>query len=275
MEKHLLAVLTLASLLHRSEGFLTNYGFRELILAVHRTPNQTRVDVREPLRLSLTKEEAAERLRAMLGRGGAGRISGRQGTSPNASTTTTIRFDDPNFIPGEYLDAGGQAKFVTPPPITDILVDFMDEVTAREDVLWQVGVYILANWMLQAAFLILAAWVGGLYIPMYNVTQKMGETLPMEDEDRVDKMLELAEMYEENPIRFAHLPGFEIPGFDPLESEEEEKEKKEEVHLPSAAEGGKKEGSRTTSSSKKKLPGKKSKKSSSSPSPTSKSSKSS
>ncbi len=215
-----------------TEAWLTNYGFRELIHAVHRTPNQSRIDVQEALRLNLTKEQAVQQLRTRLNTASRNRKNQLMDRDDDESTTTstTVKFNDPNFIPGQYLDASGQAKFVTPAPITDILVDFMAEIDKRQEELWQVGVYIMLNWILQGSFIILAAWIFGLFFPLYQLTQKMGETLPMEDEDRVDKMLELAEMYEENPIRFAHLPGFQIPGFDPLSSDEDEKKK--ELLLP-------------------------------------------
>ena len=203
-----------------ANAWLTGYGFRELIIALQRTPNQSVIDVQEPLRMSLTKEEALKQLMARLNSSSLRNrgINNRQEESSSTTVdpdNTTAKFDDPNFIPGEYLDPSGEAKFITPAPITDILIDFMAEIEKRQDTLWQVGVYILLNWMLQGAFIILSAWVLGLFVPMYTITQKMGETLPMEDEDRVDKMMELALMYEQNPLRFAHLPGFEIPGFDP------------------------------------------------------------
>ncbi len=226
--------------LMETKAWLSNYGFRELIQAVHGNINATTVDIREPLKIPLTDTEILKQLLERLSkqhgeetlrdRTSNQTLSDREGdetTKADGGSTeasTTVRFDDPNFIPGEYLDASGEAKFVTPQPVADVLIQFMAEVDSRQETLWQVGVYILLDLLTEAIFLVLAAWVIGLFIPMHSLTTEIAKTMPMEKEDRLDKMRELAQMYEENPIRFAHLPGFEIPGFDPLESSSDESE---------------------------------------------------
>ena len=229
-----------------ARAWLSSHGLRDLVREIHRTPNKTSHHVSDPLSLTTDIDES-ERLLLMeiMRRGGPSREAGslvdtgrsslrnRQAQAPgqptgsaeeekeaqgNASGNETeieaSKFADDNFVPGIHLDFRGQPKYVTPAPIQDVLIEFMGLIEERQNTLWQIGVFVCIDWVLQALFIILAAWVLGLFVPMYVVTQKMGATLPMEADDRVDKMLELAEMYNQNPLRFAHLPGFGIEGFD-------------------------------------------------------------
>ncbi len=134
--------------------------------------------------------------------------------------TSTSKFDDPNFIPGEFLDSSGEAKFVTHQP-SDILTLFMSEMKTREERVWQVAVFVLACWVLQAICIVVPVVNGVLVLRTYRPAQKLDQELNRLDlrrhkkrEPDGDYFLELAKKYEQNRITFAHLPGFGIPDFD-------------------------------------------------------------
>jgi len=244
MRAELVLVLAAAALISSGQAWITSYGFRQLANELMSLPNASLIKVQEPLRIAMNKDEALRELvlfftttvsppaspvaspklrnRAEDREEGEevqeseATVARTQTTKEGDTTTTTPKFNDPNFIPGEHLDPNGETSFVTPKPVTDALVDFVEKINEKKTELWQTGVWLIVTWILQGSFLILSMWVAGLFIPLYTLTNEMGELLPYEEEDRIDKMLELAELYEQNPLRFAHLPGFEIKGFDPL-----------------------------------------------------------
>jgi hypothetical protein len=61
----------------------------------------------------------------------------------------TSTFDDPNFIPGEFLDDSGEPSFVAPIKVGDVLVSFTLLVVQRESTLWNVAVIIFISWLIQ------------------------------------------------------------------------------------------------------------------------------
>ena len=88
-----------------------------------------------------------------------------------------------------------------------------DYVDAKTDEIWQLGVICMIDWILFLTFLVFIFGIAGVYIPLRKQSLELCETLPKEEADEMDELITIAELYEQNPLRFAHLPGFEIPGY--------------------------------------------------------------
>ena len=100
-------------------------------------------------------------------------------TTPNETTTYKPgTIDDPNWIPGEFLDPYGKPKVISPPPVTTVLQDFLSEVQNRNsEILWTA-----ANFLFSVATNILVivglATIFSMVLPFYNVTKGMNSALP-------------------------------------------------------------------------------------------------
>ena len=109
-------------------------------------------------------------------------------TSPNPPNKTATTFltttykpgtiDDPNWIPGEFLDPDGNPKVISPPPVTTVLQDFLSEVENRHnEILWTA-----ANFLISVATNILVivglATIFFMVLPFYNMAKEMNATMP-------------------------------------------------------------------------------------------------
>ena len=50
-----------------------------------------------------------------------------------------------NFIPGDFLDSGGNFKIITPPPIKDTLTVVTQKIVERSEEIWLIAGLILSN----------------------------------------------------------------------------------------------------------------------------------
>ena len=104
----------------------------------------------------------------------------------NVSTTTapTSTFkpgtlDDPNFIPGDFVDQHGNPKVVAPPPVTTVLQDFLAEIEKRNNRFLWTGANFLISLASQVLVLIGFTLVLCTYVPFFYMTKGMNShTLP-------------------------------------------------------------------------------------------------
>ena len=104
----------------------------------------------------------------------------------NVSTTTapTSTFkpgtlDDPDFIPGDFVDQHGNPKVVAPPPVTTVLQDFLAEIEKRNNRFLWTGANFLISLASQVLVLIGFTWVLCTYVPFFYMTKGMNShTLP-------------------------------------------------------------------------------------------------
>ena len=218
-------LLLLFVLLPCTYGCMSSHGLRRVVNVTNGGGQGHFVDSALPVKLNMSEEEAInmirkrkEELRRLLHDRRADLIGANyrgffKNSNESDPETTTPVFDNPNFIPGDFLDPSGNVKLQPEPPVTDLLILFLERLDGRKNELWQVGAMILFSWVLQIIFIMLALWTLGVFIPLYTMVQAFSKDLPKEDEDKIEEMVTIAELYEENPLRFAHLPGFEIEGF--------------------------------------------------------------
>ena len=101
-------------------------------------------------------------------------------------TTTTFKpgtIDDPNFIPGNFLDPSGNAKVIPPPPVTTVLQDFLAQVNDRNDYFLWTGANFLIG--LGCQVLVIVGLVTSLCVllPFFNTTKGMNSALPKDKRD--------------------------------------------------------------------------------------------
>lgn len=108
-------------------------------------------------------------------------VSGDASSTTTPSPTTTIKptvptspptkIDDPNFIPGDFIDSKGNSPQVPPEPPIDILVGFMKEIDQRKPQLWKLAGLISMNGFLFIFCVLLAAAVIAVFSPAYQEAQ--------------------------------------------------------------------------------------------------------
>ena len=69
-------------------------------------------------------------------------------------TTFKPTLDDPNWIPGDFLDNHGNPKVIPPPPVTTVLEDFLASVEKRNNLFSWTGANFLINFALSIIFMI-------------------------------------------------------------------------------------------------------------------------
>merc|ERR1712042_248772 len=111
-------------------------------------------------------------------------VTSSTATPEEEEEVTKAAFDDPNFIPGDFLDPWGNVKLEPEPPVTDILVQFMERLEGRKTELWQVGALILFSLVLQVAFILLSLWTLGVFIPLYNTINVVSKNFPKDEDEK-------------------------------------------------------------------------------------------
>ncbi len=165
----LLSLLLFLGVVFPSEGFLTSHGVRGLIhLARKEYHSSSSREQGQQLELSRMSYGRQDRVKEK-----EEESSIEQVDSASSSSSTTIRYEDPNFIPGEYIDAEGQARFVTPPPVTDVLVGFVAKMGEREEVLWRQVVSIVFDLVFFVVFLLLCLAALAIVLPLQARTRDM------------------------------------------------------------------------------------------------------
>ena len=106
-------------------------------------------------------------------------------TASNDSTTTapittstfkTGTLDDPNWIPGEFLDNYGNPKVIPPPPVTTILADFLALLEERNNLFLWTGANFLISFALLVIFLIELTTVLCIVLPLFKrMKEDVGE----------------------------------------------------------------------------------------------------
>ena len=130
-----------------------------------------------------------------------------QNETEEVTEEADTKFDNPDFIPGDFLDKGGKVKYVHRPPST-VLMDFLAQIDHRQEELWKLGVFVVSAIFLMFLVLLLGAALFGLFVTLYNYATMMEN--PMDKHDKkLEEMFDLMDIYEKNPEQFAHLPGFE------------------------------------------------------------------
>jgi len=64
-------------------------------------------------------------------------------TEKPSETTTMSPFDDPNFIPGDFLDSAGSARFIPEPPVFDLLSDVVKMISEQTTDTWMVVIIVI------------------------------------------------------------------------------------------------------------------------------------
>ena len=77
-------------------------------------------------------------------------------TTEKPTETTSLQsfpFDDPAFIPGQFLDGEGSAKLADVPPVLDLLTDFVGMISGRMTDVW-IACIVISGGILFSIFLI-------------------------------------------------------------------------------------------------------------------------
>ena len=96
--------------------------------------------------------------------------------STETATTSTFKpgtLDDPNFIPGDFVDQHGNPKVIVPPPVTTVLQDFLAEIEKRYNRFLWTGANFLISLSTQVLVLIGFATVLCTYVPFFYMTKGM------------------------------------------------------------------------------------------------------
>ena len=131
-------------------AFFSTHGLRSVIQSANRVGDAILKDPMQlPISLNISEEDAINELTntpMQLPR----IISFQADTNtsstekPEETTTTTMSpFDDPNFIPGDFLDSQGSARFVPEPPVFDLLADVVKMISEQTTDTWMVVIIVI------------------------------------------------------------------------------------------------------------------------------------
>ena len=119
-------------------AFFSSHGFRSVIQSVSGVGDAILKDPMQlPISLNISEENAINELTNTPMQ--LHRIISFQADTSTSSTekpedaTTTAKspFDDPNFIPGDFLNSQGSAKFIPEPPVIDLLADVVKMISEQ------------------------------------------------------------------------------------------------------------------------------------------------
>ena len=100
-------------------------------------------------------------------------------TTAPTSTFKPGTLDDPDFIPGDFVDQHGNPKVIAPPPVTTVLQDFLAEIEKRNNRFLWTGANFLISLASQVLVLIGFTLVLCTYVPFFYMTKGMNShTLP-------------------------------------------------------------------------------------------------
>ena len=96
--------------------------------------------------------------------------------STTIAPTSTFKpgtLDDPNWIPGDFVDQHGNPKVIAPPPVTTVLQDFLAEIVKRNNRFLWTGANFLISLACQVLFVIGFTSVLCTYVPFFYMTKGM------------------------------------------------------------------------------------------------------
>ena len=163
-----LPILLFLLIANDANCFFSTHGLRGIINYVNTASNvMPKNPVQEPITLNITEEEATKELlrkqqhdvvqpiyiRMVQANGTTDKP---EVTTEKPTETTTLQsfpFDDPAFIPGQFLDGEGSAKLADVPPVSDLLTDFVGMISGQMTDVW-IACIVISGGILFSIFLI-------------------------------------------------------------------------------------------------------------------------
>ena len=148
-----------------------------------------------------------------------------------------------NFVPGSFLDSFGNDVVQPPPPLKDVLADFLDRIETKKSKFWtilaiflfaigsQVITIIIYTVNKSYFFLIFMnpkgliqfQWTFALIIPLYNLVMSMKTSLPLNEEDKLKAFNNIASLFLSDPKRFSKVQKSEMPKKKPKKTKKPKK----------------------------------------------------
>jgi hypothetical protein len=163
-------------------GFFSTHGLKKIIRDANRAgKNLTDQSLHLPILLNISDEDATKELLAGSALKVAVFLQGNSTPEVN-ETTTKSPFDDPAFIPGNFLDSEGNAKFLQEAPVDEVMMKFVKMITSDvSDEAWRFFLLLLGTVVMAIIFLCLAATLiissGSLYQTAYFPMKKLKQHL--------------------------------------------------------------------------------------------------
>jgi hypothetical protein len=180
--KNLFILFLIGLAIRPSLGFFSTHGLKTIIQNANRAgKNLTDQSLQLPISLNISDEEATKELLAGSVLKAALFLQGNSTPEVN-ETATKSPFDDPAFIPGNFLDSEGNAKFLQEAPVDEVMMKFVKMITSDvSDEAWRFFLLLLGTAVMAIIFLCLAATLiissGSLYQTAYFPMKKLKQHL--------------------------------------------------------------------------------------------------
>lgn len=188
-------------------GCISVNGLRNVIRKANRAGrNFPDRPIQSPIYLNLSDDEATSDL---LSRKPSLKIMTLQSnvTTPSTTSNSTVSaspFDDPLFVPGDFLDSEGKTKFASEVPIEDLMSKFVqitnDKISGSA---WKIVLLLLAQIGVSIAFIILyvkSLSAMSLYKTAKAPLKKLDEPKSREDNEK-DKKVDKKQGKKRKPVR--------------------------------------------------------------------------
>jgi hypothetical protein len=163
--KILIVLLLLLLGIRESSGCISAPSLRGVIRKANRVGrNFPERPIQSPIYLNISDDEATSKLLqgkpSFLMMPRQGNVTSTNQTAPAKTTNSTSPFDDPLFVPGDFLDSEGKAKFASEIPIEDLMSKFVRITTDDiSNYAWKIVLLLLLQIGIIVAFIILSAKV--------------------------------------------------------------------------------------------------------------------
>lgn len=163
--KTVILLLLLLLAIRETSSCLSAPSLRNVIRKANRVgKNFPERPLQSPIYLNISDDEATSKLVAVKPSFQMmplqSDVNATNQTTPATTTNSTSPFDDPTFVPGDFLDSEGKAKFASEIPIEDLMSKFVRITT--DDIsryAWKIVLLLLLQIGLIVAFIVLSVKV--------------------------------------------------------------------------------------------------------------------
>ena len=93
------------------------------------------------------------------------------------------------------MDSFGDVRAINPPPVRDVLNNFIQRTEERKKQFWSTGALIIVNHASEILSSVGIIWLICLALPMYNVAQTMMNQIPASESEKLRRAKTFAKFY--------------------------------------------------------------------------------